>query len=264
MKASTALLGVLEKSATRTEVFTESFKLMYPLVREEIEKLKRALNEKFLDILYEVRGESWRSLLTLSALANAVDYEMKWSSVSTELVCANSGECGIVDSDALDLLEDSEEVAILLDNAGEAVVDLALALKLAASGKRVLVIARGEPYEVDVTAGEARELAVRVAERIGEKEALRKIVVLSTESSYPAFAATSNSVLSASLSRVDAIVSKGIANFEAAVDYEFPESGKVIVALRAKCPPIAELLGAPLGAPVIRILSRIRAERWSV
>ncbi|MEM0340878.1 MAG: ARMT1-like domain-containing protein [Acidilobaceae archaeon] len=257
MGLNEVLMKVFEERTTRTEVFTESFKLMYPIVKEEVTKMKRELNERYLALVKDLKNLDWRSLLQLSALANSIDYEMKWVTVNSEPMNSDERSFGFLDPEALSLLDNAKSVALLLDNAGEAVVDIVLALKLVTVGKDVVLIAREEPYEVDVTVEEVRKLMSEIAENLGETPLINFVKVISTGSNYPAFAVRNRDV-SELLLKVDAIISKGIANLEAALDFGFPEKHKVVVALRAKCPPIAELMKVPLGAPVIKLMSRVQ------
>ena len=140
---------------------------------------------------------------------------------------------------AVKLLENACSVIIMLDNAGEAVIDLVLALNLASQGYRVYVTARSEPYELDVTASEVRMLFIDVARVLAMDT--RGIEIVETGSRYPAPAKGRVSKrVQKLLKGSDLILSKGIANLEAFIDYGFDEPEKVVLAVKAKCLPINE------------------------
>lgn len=148
------------------------------------------------------------------------------------------------------ILDEANLVAYLLDNSGEAVVDIVAALRLSMDGREVVLVAREEPYELDVTVDEARQLLVQVARRL--RASTKRVRVIGTGSAYPGFATglVSNRVVYL-LVDADAVVSKGIANYEALLEYCSIAPDKAVVALRAKCPPIARILGAELDEAVV-------------
>ncbi|MEB3851065.1 MAG: ARMT1-like domain-containing protein [Desulfurococcales archaeon] len=241
-----SLDGLLAGAGGRTELFVES----YRLAGDPMEPRRRALNRRAMRLLpgiwAAISGAGLEDALRLAALANSVDV-LPWASggLSLEGPAVDRGA-----RRAAGLLEAAGSVAYLLDNAGEAVVDVALALRLALGGARVRLIARSEPYEVDVTEAEARRLLAEAAAALGVDPG--GVEVVGTGSRYPAPARgrVSRSVEEA-IAGSDAVVLKGIANLEAAMEYCSVPRERAVVLLRAKCPPMASLYRAPLGAAVV-------------
>ncbi|BEP17427.1 hypothetical protein PYJP_07790 [Pyrofollis japonicus] len=184
----------------------------------------------------------------LAALANSVDI---WLPGREEKGLVLEGYVRINDRERVErILGRAGLVAYLLDNAGEAVVDILVALRLAQEGKEVVLVARSQPYELDVTVDDVNKLLVEIGRRL--RMSTRNIRVIGTGSAYPAPATgyVANRVAYL-LVDADAVVSKGIANYEALGEFCSIVPDKTIVALRAKCPPIARLLGANLDDAVV-------------
>ncbi len=130
-------------------------------------------------------------------------------------------------------------------------VDLAVACALSERGWDVTVVARGGPYETDVTASEASRLLDEVAARVG---CGRRPRVVSTGSSYPAAALPLVSEEARrAVTSSDAAVFKGIANLEALMEFEPRDRVSTVVALRAKCPVVARLLATCAGCAYVGV-----------
>ncbi len=241
-----ALRGFLEREPSRTRAFFESYRLL-AAARGSTRGLREALNEAALKalpgLLPRLRSGP-EALLGEVARANGVDFRMLWDTRAR-------GE-PLVDPRAVEALRGARRVAWVLDNAGEAVVDVAAALILASRGVEVTLTAKGEEYEVDVTAEEAAGLVERVAGLLGLSPGLVRVV--STGSIYPAvFRREASREAVEALERADVVISKGIAAFEALTEECWPSPSRVVVALTAKCPPVAGALGVELGRPVARL-----------
>jgi len=240
------LRGFLEGEPSRTRAFFESYKLLAggsSLTGDVRRGLNRAALEA-LPRLYPGLVGGLRGLLGEVARANGVDFRMLW----------DTGARGepVVDSAAVEALRGARRVAWVLDNAGEAVVDVAAALVLASRGVEVVLTAKGEEYEVDVTAAEVEELVGRVAGVLGVDPG--GVRVVSTGSMYPAvYRGEASEEAVAALEEADVVIVKGLAAFEALTEECWPPQSKAVVALTAKCPPVASLLGVDLGRPVARL-----------
>ncbi len=178
------LYQLLQFCDTRTELFVESFAIAFPNDPFVIERVR--LNSLALEVLNYVVQPRIEDLLKLSAAANAVDIAAPWYldfDLVEELDRAATSVRGSIDR-AVKLLENACSATIMLDNAGEAVIDLVLALNLASQGYRVYVTARSEPYELDVTASEVRMLLIDVARVLAMDT--RGIEIVETGSRYPA------------------------------------------------------------------------------
>jgi len=249
------LLELLRKAVYRTELFVEGYRIATggaDLYRESRARLNEAVLRIVKRVYEECRDvEQW---LTALAAANMVDVNMPWHRFSTEMLLSELSRLSMrvrVPREVVRLVEGSRSIALLLDNAGEAVVDIAFAIYAAESGRRIYLVARSEPYEVDVTVEEAQELLERVAEALGIDVGYG-VRIVETGSSYPApaYPHVGNECIEV-LKRVDVVISKGIANAEAIIEYGALDSSRVVLVLRAKCPPIAKLFGVEMGSPIV-------------
>ena len=161
-----------------------------------------------------------------------------------ELASLTLNGISIVEGKTVDRLESASAIAYLLDNSGEAVVDITAALELADRGYNITLIARTTPYELDVTLDEAKQLLDEISRTLGYST--RRIQVLGTGNSYPApHPEASNIKVKDILQESDTVISKGIANFEAYLENCPRERGKHIIALRAKCKPVSSFFHVP-------------------
>jgi len=256
-EARRRLLELLRREMYRTELFVEGYRIAtggIDLYRESRARLNEAVLRVVKRVYEECRDvERW---LTVLAAANMVDVNMPWHRFSTEMLLSELSRLSMsvrVPREAVRLVEGSRSIALLLDNAGEAVVDIAFAIYAAQSGRRIYLVARSEPYEVDVTINEVRELLERVAEVLGIGVG-SEVRTVGTGSSYPApaYPHVDEECIEV-LKRVDVVISKGIANAEAIIEYGSLEPSKTILLLRAKCPPIAKLFGVEMGSPIVSI-----------
>ncbi len=246
--------GLLVRTRGRTELFVESYTALFG-GRDPLASVKHRLNRDALRLLGRVAGllrDPVRGL-GVAALANSVDVWMPWHRGGGIGPRSLEGDATYLESreTLAKLLGSASTVAVLLDNAGEAVIDIAyVLLALAPRASKVYLVARGKPYETDVTAEEARTLLRVVAERLGARP--EGVEVVSTGSSYPGPAEGLAAPEAVELVKgADLVVSKGVANLEALAEYCSVEEDRVIAALRAKCPALARIYGVPLGAAVV-------------
>ncbi|MEB3788260.1 MAG: ARMT1-like domain-containing protein [Desulfurococcales archaeon] len=228
----------------RTLGFVESYARMAGQ-GDPLEGLKRELNERVLHIASGgLEFEDYRGLLEVLAAANGVDWGMKdytFKPGQAGMLLDTGGVKWI--GDPVGLVEEAESVAIVVDNAGEAVIDLLAARWLVERGHRVVMVARSLPYEVDVTAGELRELAARLGV---------DVEVYETGGRLPVFHPSSlDSPGGRAVRDANVILSKGIANFEAALENTGLSLSRLVFLLRAKCRPIASWAGVSVGVPLV-------------
>ncbi len=252
------LLDVAKKSRGRTELFVNSFrKLIEKGV--EIKQQKIELNRKFMTtVTTSIFGDDITDNLVTLARANKLDYRMKWkitgyNTTKTKMESHVRKE----DKKKIELLfSGAEKISIFLDNSGEAVYDVAFAVHIASNmNKKVYIITRKTPYEIDVTTEETREILYLLAEKTNlGKEVLEKIEILSTGTEYPAPKKKYlNNETRKKIELSDLIISKGIANLEALMEECWPEPKRTIVLLTAKCPPISKVFQTDLGTPIIKL-----------
>ncbi len=242
----TRMLAFLEEAMERgdplPEIFVSSYEYQAMLLGQPdpLKRVKKLLNQKFSYLVSGLRLEtmSVKALLETMAKANSVDIDMPGYRQGTEPGTLG-GTVYWIPGGAHRLVEEASSIAVVLDNAGEAVVDLAVAGELARRGYKVWLIARGEAFETDVTVGEVREMVT------GNVEGL-----VSTGGRHPAFSPRASPEARRVLETVDAVISKGIANLEAFLDNPGGLEPKTLLLLRAKCGPVAQALGVERSAPV--------------
>ena len=264
------LAGLVARWRSRTEVFVESYEYLERLLGRDIyEERRRRLNEAALGLLDKLglRGRSASSLVELMAAANGVDIAMPGYRPSMDKVFRGLGEqptwLGAGPGDVEALAGGVESLVVVLDNAGEAVIDIAAAAELARrlGASRLYLVARSMPYEVDVTAREASVLASRLAPGA---------LVVGTGGRYPVFYPYSSDEARRLLRLPRSLVLvKGIANLEAFMDYpgSLGEDVRALFLLRAKCGPLSRFFGVAFAEPVAAsapwVLERLRSWRGS-
>jgi len=259
------IAGLVARWSSRTDVFVDSYDYMLRLLgdidpyRGRKERLNRAA-ERLLPSL-GIEEMDAPGLLSLMAAANGVDIDMPGYRVDDSRVFRGLGDApqwlGVEPWEAAEALEKAERLVLVLDNAGEAVIDVAAAARLARlTGSRLYLVARSLPYEVDVTASEAVELRDRYAPGAA---------VVATGGRFPVFSPRSSPEARELLrGRNTVVLVKGIANLEAYMDNpgSVGEDALPLFLLRAKCSPLARFFDAAIADPVVAagvwVLTRLR------
>lgn|GEM_PF-266332 len=249
------ITGLLELD--RTRAFVESFESVkkalgtvdpYSKRKSGLDQTARATVALLRPLLEKAEP---RHLLWLAASANALDtYVLGYEFEETDMTAKLLLERPTID-DSLEIDWNSiRTIAYVLDNRGEVVFDVLVIERLVTQGYRLHVIARGMPYEIDVTAQEVQELVGKLP-----------VKVISTGTAYPALyrKKVSSRVWNA-IEASDLVVVKGIANFEAFLDTPVEACGKLFFLFRAKCPVLSEMLGVPQGSSVIVSERRVLRE----
>lgn len=126
-----------------------------------------------------------------------------------------------------DYLTKVSNVAFILDNAGEAVIDLIFVEELANFNIKLKIIAKGKPYQNDTTYEEAKELGFS---KYGE------LISTNSDSVGLIRGLVPQRVLNI-INSSDLIIAKGMANFESFI-YKKPKAPTFSL-LVAKCEPVA-------------------------
>ena len=183
----------------------------------------------------------------LSAVANSMDLGVAGYSFSIEELerQMRSSELAIDDSDKLveDVLE-AGEACMLLDNAGEVLIDALLAKELRRLGVRVKAVVKSKPFQNDITIGEFLEL--------GLDKCFDSYVATGSDASSLIPGEVSESVVDEVWS-MPVIIAKGMAHYETLSDPAAAPPAKVYFILKAKCAPIARSLGVEAGALAVRL-----------
>jgi len=229
----------------RTNVFIHSFDLVVKLSGKEDPHREEKLNicEKFMKI-YEVVRESIRSIddaIRFAVNANLLDVEMHdyrpdLSNVYNILM--RDVKTLERDIKVRDVLKKCRRVCYVLDNSGEHIFDIALADMLK-KDHDVILLVREYPYEIDVT----REIVEATLMRLNMKFEMIEVCGRCPPILYAVKEFDEPGTV---------IISKGIANLEAYIDWCREEhSCPILFLLVAKCGPIARFLGVEKGSGVI-------------
>lgn len=139
-------------------------------------------------------------------------------------------------------IERSETVLYAFDNCGESQFDKILIREIRSMGKRVVGVVKGAPILNDVTYEDAVRIGLdRELDSIVDTGAFA--VGLPAEIKNPA--------LLEELSRAGLLLAKGMANFESLSETDLPVP--VAHLLKAKCLPVADSFGVPVGTNVVKV-----------
>lgn len=210
---------------------------------EEIAVLSSAL----LDEVPRSRGfERFRKLAVASINANSIDPGAPLGAGPSELGSHLYG--GVLEIDhtreIYDRIKRSSRIVYLLDNAGEAVIDKLLVGEISGIVDEVFVMAKGKPYQNDVTLEEALQLGFGKVARV---------VSTGSDAAGPIPGEISEEAEDL-LRSADLIVAKGMANYETYLYFRPP--GDVAHLFQAKCLPVASTLNVPPGSSVA-LLKRV-------
>jgi uncharacterized protein with ATP-grasp and redox domains len=137
-----------------------------------------------------------------------------------------------------DALAASRKVLYIGDNAGEVVFDRLLVEQLLRRDLGVTFAVRGGPAINDAMLDDARDAGMdELVQVITTGTALPGVILPETGERFRA-----------AFERADLVISKGQGNFEGLCD----EPTRIAFLLRAKCAPVARLLGVETGALVLR------------
>ena len=222
-------------------------------IEDPYRKLKEESNRVAAEIVQEIFAEidlddisyaNFRRVMILAAAANAMEWFIRGHRFSLEIfdneLKAATENLAIDDSQTLYGLVKGRNILYLLDNAGEAVVDLWVVRYLKKLAKRVVVGAKSRPVLNDITVDEARSIGFEeVADAlIPTGEYVGVVLEYATEE------------LRRELSIADVIIAKGMGSFETLTEYRLGKP--IFVILKAKCVPVARILGVEQGKLVIK------------
>ena len=216
------------------------------------QKLKRESNRVARDLLplaeefYEKADDKIEALIRIAAAANSMEFGVKghdfdnstFAGVFLKTLSENlHGDIGEVKR----RLGSFSNIFYLTDNSGEVVFDLFVIGKLLEMGKRVVVGSKSEPVLNDVTVEEISAMTDM------EVEILPTGNVVGTAQEHLEPEASALLFDPSWL-----ILSKGMGNFETISEFEKRLSGRLIYIMRAKCEPVADVIGVPKGTLVAK------------
>lgn len=221
----------------------------YKVLKDESNKIAQDVAKRLFSSidLNDLAYENFRKIMLIASAANAVEwfirgYEFSMSTFERELL-ASLNKLAIDDSKELyNLLQGgADSILYVLDNAGEAVIDLYVVKYLRMLSDRVYVGARAAPVLNDVTVEEAKALGFgEHAEVIPVGDFVGIILECATEKFKKA------------LDESTVIIAKGMGAYETLTEYKLDKP--TFVLLKAKCEPVARSLNVPQGSLVIKRL----------
>lgn len=209
--------------------------------------LKEQSNRDAAAALDLVRDDlkDFQSIVTAAVIGNIFDYGVKGHTIQDDFVSFFRQEfsSGLLVDDTAKILPLIQRVVYLTDNCGELVFDRLLIKYLKGQGAFVTVIVRDAPILNDATMTDALALGLdKIADRIYTNGAGAEIGIrfdLLPDKVQEAF------------DTCTLIISKGMANYESL--REEVCLPPVAYLLAAKCEPIAEELGVPRGAKIVKL-----------
>ncbi|MCX6679200.1 MAG: ARMT1-like domain-containing protein [Methanothrix sp.] len=216
------------------------------------QKLKEESNRVALDLLplaeefYEKADDKIEALIRIAAAANSMEFGVKghdfdnstFAGVFLKTLCEKlHGDIGEVKR----RLGSFSNIFYLTDNSGEVVFDLFVIGKLLEMGKQVVVGSKSEPVLNDVTVRELSSLTDMEVEVIPTGN----VVGTAQEHLEP-------EACTLLFDPSWLILSKGMGNFETISEFEKRLSGRLIYIMRAKCEPVANVIGVPRGTLVAK------------
>ncbi|MCR8454606.1 MAG: ARMT1-like domain-containing protein [Crenarchaeota archaeon] len=220
----------------------------YRTLKEESNKVAQEVAQKVFSSvsLDDLTYENFRRMMILAAAANAVEWFVKGYEFSLETfeneLTTSINNLAIDDSKELyNSVSKANRILYILDNAGEAVIDLYAVRYLSKFSNKIYVGARASPVLNDITVEEAKLLGF---EEVAELVPVGDLVGVVLEYSTEKFKET--------LSDSDLVIAKGMGAYETLTEYKLEKP--VYVLLKAKCEPIAKSLGVRQGSLVIKRL----------
>lgn len=219
-------------------------------------ELKKQANKAALEVLpsfeslvaVQPEAEKLRKAALIACLGNIIEYDVPGHSADVDGVLENIEDerFTIDDLDPFkELLSPGAKLLYLTDNAGEIAFDKLLVRELRRLGCRVTVAVKGGPSLNDALMGDAEAVGM-----VGEADL---VIATGADAVGVNLSEVSREFLDVYLS-ADVILAKGMANWETLTEYEAP--CPILFLFRAKCEPVAAVVGVPLRENVAKLVPR--------
>lgn len=214
-------------------------------------KAAKLLRDRALEDLSKMQdGDRLLYAVRLSLLGNALDTGVAGYIPPTLESLEREADRHLILNDVKylnSMVRPGVNILYLLDNAGEAVLDCALAKVLKDRGARVVAVVKNGSFQDDITVHEVQE---------AELWNFFNGIVSSGNDSASVLQEVSDHELRKELQRSDMLISKGMANYEYLSDPPVLKELKrpVFFMLRAKCQPVASSLGLGKSDFVIKLV----------
>ncbi len=216
---------------------------------DPFDRLKQSGNDQAVDVCRQVRGRlhSFRDYVHAAVIANIFDYGVKGHAVAGDFLTFFNREFekGLYLDDTEEILPLCSRVVYLSDNCGEIVFDRLLIQYLKSRGSHVTLAVKEAPILNDATMNDALAFG------------LDAIVDHLTTTGGGAGAEIGICMdlipedLRQAIDDCTIIIAKGMANFESLSEIE--DLPPVAYLLAAKCRPVADELGVPVGVKIAKL-----------
>jgi len=212
-------------------------------------ELKRQGNRQAIEVCEEVRNDllTFRDYVLASIIGNTFDYGVKGHVVEENFSVFFKREFarGLTVDQTDKIAPLCSRVVYLSDNCGEIVFDRLLVEYLKGQGSHVTLAVKEAPILNDATLQDARDLRLDIiADQLtttggGAEIGISREIIPDN--------------LQQAISRCTIIIAKGMANFESLS--EMDDLPPVAYLLAAKCKPVADELGVPMGSMIAMLRS---------
>jgi damage-control phosphatase, subfamily I len=207
-------------------------------------KLKKQGNAESIDVCKKVRRDivTFRDHVLAAVIGNTFDYGVKGHTVTDNFARFFSTEFrrGFAIDDTDQIFPLCTRVVFLSDNCGEIVFDRLLIQYLKSHGAHVTLAVKDIPLLNDATLDDARTLGLdRIVDLLTTNGSRGEIGICLDDIPADLTNAIDNCTL---------IIAKGMANFESLLEYE--TLPPVAYLMAAKCKPVADEVGVPVGSKV--------------
>jgi uncharacterized protein with ATP-grasp and redox domains len=210
-------------------------------------ELKLRGNRQAIEVCREVRGNlsTFRDYVLASVIANTFDYGVKGHVVEENFSVFFRKEFakGLTIDDTDKIAPLCSRVIYLSDNCGEIVFDYLLIKYLKTQGSHITLAVKEDPILNDATLPEAKEL--------GLDKIVDHITVTGGGAEIGICMENIPRDLRDAVSKCTIIIAKGMANFESLS--EMDNLPPVAFLMAAKCRPVADEVGVPVGSKIAQL-----------
>jgi len=207
-------------------------------------ELKKQGNAESIEVCKKVRHSlvTFRDHVLAAVIGNTFDYGVKGHTVTDNFArfFSTEFERGLVIDDTAKIFPLCSRVIYLSDNCGEIVLDRLLIQYLKSTGAHVTLAVKEIPLLNDATLDDARMLGLD-----------RIVNLLTTNGNRGEIGICLDDIpadLTHAIDNCTLIIAKGMANFESLMEYE--KLPPVAYLMAAKCKPVADEVGVPVGSKV--------------
>ncbi|WGI17243.1 ARMT1-like domain-containing protein [Methanonatronarchaeum sp. AMET-Sl] len=218
-------------------------------IYREKKDLSNRVARKVINELDEVIKDSFEKLVLSTIVSNSFDFGVMGHEAEVgvedrfkkEIV---DGKLTVDETDEIqEVVKESEKIAYILDNCGEALFDSLLIEELNKITKaEIILLVRGEPIFNDMTIDDARE--------IGIDKKVDRIFELGERAVGVNFNYLSEKTFDI-LNDVDLIISKGMANYESLTEVD--DQYTIAYLFKVKCEPVSKSIGYPVGSNIAKL-----------